>query len=286
MESLLLPISPSKTQKLSDSTPQLIREWLFRFGVEHREDVAPRLPLWLETFGAIDAATLEKLFVRAFRTCKFFPKVSEILEPLQRTKEAATPEAAEIAWSRVLEVRRTRWSPDAPGGFYGGAPQFSERIQSACRAAGVFREFTSEEFENGALHTWAKKKFIESFLAWEALEKDQYLLPDGEIKNLLIDAAQAKALPAPSVDFKALHERGLRYAAQIAAPATAPRKLVARPVREKSEVELAEELRRQKAALVARGWLPSEQSGQNPSLLSPVGKGCESNAVLDQAAKS
>jgi hypothetical protein len=79
----------------------------------------------------------------------------------------------------------------------------------------VFREFTEAEFENGALHTWAKKKFVESFLAWEALERDQYLLPDGEIKNLLADVAQAKALPASSVDFHTLHKRGLKHAEEL-----------------------------------------------------------------------
>src|SRR5216684_2461330 len=105
MESQLLPISLCKPQETLASTDKLIREWLFRFAVEHKEDIAPRLPLWLEAFGAIDAATLEKLFIRAFGTCKFFPKIAEILEPMRKAKDAATPEAAEIAWERVLELR-------------------------------------------------------------------------------------------------------------------------------------------------------------------------------------
>jgi hypothetical protein len=65
-----------------------------------------------------------------------------------------------------------------------------------------------------ALHVWAKKKFIESFTRWDEAGESQNLLPDGEIKNLLTEFAQAKALPAPAVNFHGLHERGLRYAEQ------------------------------------------------------------------------
>ena len=70
MENKPAVISPSKTPRPSDSAA-LIREWLFRFGVEHKEDVAPRLPLWLEAFGSMDAKLLERLFSRALKTCKF-----------------------------------------------------------------------------------------------------------------------------------------------------------------------------------------------------------------------
>src|SRR5260370_42023539 len=105
MRNQLVVISPSETQRPSDSTDQLIREWVSRFGVEHKEDVAPKLPLWLEAFGGMDAAILERLFHRALRTCKFFPKISEILEPLASAEANAAPEAAEEAWRRVLEIR-------------------------------------------------------------------------------------------------------------------------------------------------------------------------------------
>jgi len=210
MESQLLPISLSETQERSDSTEKLIREWLFRFGVEHKEDVAPKLPLWLEAFGGMDAAILERLFHRALRTCKFFPKVSEILEPLASAEANAAPEAAEEAWAGVLEIRRVHWNPDIPGPFNRAIARLSERVRQAARAAGEFRDFESVE----ALHTWAKKRFVESFIAYGELEQNRFLIPDGEIKNLFAGAARAKALPAPEVDFHALHERGLRYAEQ------------------------------------------------------------------------
>ena len=72
-------ISPCETQEHSDSTDTLIKQWLFRFAVNFEKDVAPILPLWQETFSGIDAKTLESLFKRAFTTCKFFPKVADIL---------------------------------------------------------------------------------------------------------------------------------------------------------------------------------------------------------------
>jgi hypothetical protein len=212
MESSLQVISLCKTPKPSDS---LIREWLFRFGVEHKEDVAPRVPLWLEAFGAMDPEILESLFKRALRNCKFFPKISEILEPVENVEKAAAPEAAEEAWQQVLEIRRLHWNPDIgrrdpriPTPFERATADLSERISQAARAAGIWRDFDSV----ADLHTWAKKRFIESFIAWGEVEQNKFLLPDGEIKNLISGVAKLKALPAPSQDWSELHARGLEYA--------------------------------------------------------------------------
>src|SRR5277367_1160915 len=211
MQSQLLPISLSETQERSDSTEKLIREWLFRFGVEHKEDVAPKLPLWLEAFGKIDADVLQCLFSRALRTCKFFPKVSEILEPLESAEKNATPEAAEEAWEIAFDIRRRYWNPDIPGPFNRALAGLSDRVRQACRAAGLWRDFDSV----ADLHTWAKKRFVESFIAYGEREQDAFLLPDGEIKRLLADAARPMALPTPKESFDDLHERGLRYAERI-----------------------------------------------------------------------
>ena len=194
-ENLPAPNSSSTTSKLRDS---LIREWCVRFCTEHEKDAATKLPLWLEAFEGMDPNLLERLFRRAFKTLRYFPKVSEILEPLRKAKETVAPEAADLEWQKVLALRRQYWSPDARGGFWRGMPKLPERVQAACRASGVFRDFETTE----QLHTWAKKRFVESYLAWEALEQDQFLLPDGEIKNLLRELAARKAVPGlpPSVE--------------------------------------------------------------------------------------
>lgn len=247
-------ISPCETQEHSDSqTSRLIREWLFRFGVEHKEDIAPRLPLWLEAFGGMRPETLQRLFARALRNCKFFPKVSDILEGMEKPKQAATRESAEKAWDMVLDLRRTRWSPDAMGGFYGGKPQLSPRVEQACRAAGVFREVESVN----DLHVWARERFIESFLAWDDSEAGKHLLPDGEIKNLL-EGCAVKMLPwnKPEENLPTAEER-LRIADELSAAA---RKVLG--IRDKMKfaikdtAERREELRRQ--AVLIRAKYPCE----------------------------
>jgi hypothetical protein len=207
----VLPISLSETQEHSDSTDRLIKEWLFRFGVEHKEDVAPKLPLWLEAFRGIPAATLDRLFSRALRTNKFFPKVAEILEPLVSADKNAAPEAAEEAWSRVLEIRRVYWNPDIPGPFDRAVARLSDRVRQAARAAGVFREVDRAK----DLHVWAKKRFVESFIAYGELQQDAFLLPDGEIKDLLSGLSRTKVLPIAQ-DWSECRERGESYRSQLA----------------------------------------------------------------------
>ncbi|SRR6266567_4210188 len=158
----------------------------------------------------MDAAILERLFSRALRTCKFFPKVSEILEPLASAEANAVPEAAEQAWQRVLELRRLHWNPDIPDGLSRQLARLPEQIRQAARAAGVFRDFESIK----DLHVWAKQRFIASFIAWTELEQDQFLLPDGELKKVFAGAAATKSLPASDETYEEMHERGLAYSAQ------------------------------------------------------------------------
>jgi hypothetical protein len=206
MDAQLQPILPSETQKSSDS---LIREWLFRFGIEHKEDVAPRIPLWLEAFGGMDPAILEPLFRKALKSCKFFPKVSEILEPLQAVKRAALPEEASQAWQKVLAMRREHFNLDFPQNLDCAVAELPERVQRAARAAGVFQEVSHPD----QLHVWAKKRFIESYLVWEEIEESKVLLPDGELKRLLCNVATKKALPAPVKESARVYP----YAPEIAA---------------------------------------------------------------------
>jgi hypothetical protein len=182
----------SKTQEPSASTEALIRQWLFRFGVEHNVDIAPRLPLWLEAFGAMEPATLERLFRQAITTCKFFPKVSDILAPIEESPAAQT--AAELKWTEVLDFVRVHYSADLPGGISGNR-RISERTMTAIRAAGGVPWIA--DCPGDAL-VWCKKAFVESYIAWETLERDQYLLPEGSpVKALISNAAACKALPAP-----------------------------------------------------------------------------------------
>ena len=166
--------------------------------------------LWLEGFGDL-SEVLEAGFRKTLQTCKYWPvKVADAREHVEYAKETATSEAAERAWERVLALRRRFWNPDMPGGFSRGMPQLPPRIDRAARAAGVFRDYETVE----ASHVWAKKKFIESFVRWDEAEESQNLLPDGEIKRDLTDAAQRKALPAAE-RYEIMRARGLAYAEQL-----------------------------------------------------------------------
>jgi hypothetical protein len=218
---------------------------------------------------------LEPMFKKALQTCKFFPKIADILENANDSQEKLAELEAECAWSEVLELRTRYWSPDAPGGFWRGMPPLSAQVKQACRAAGVFKDYESTD----QLHVWAHKRFIESYLAWGTLEKEKHLLPDGPIKNLLTDAAQAKALPASDVDFAGLHERGRRYAEQINTQTKmTPLPEPARPVslwgskeereeayaamkEKETDPRMIEEIRRQKAAVFAKYQKPVEDGG-------------------------
>jgi hypothetical protein len=164
-----------------------------RFGIEHQVDVGPRLPLWLEAFQSMNPEILEKLFIHAFKTCKFFPKVSEIIEPIQTAKEVSVPEAAERAWQQLLALRRSEWNPDMPNRLKDSLSKKSDRFQCAARSAGVFRDFESVD----DLHTWAKKRFVESYISYDEREQCKYLLPEGEIRNMLSVLAEKKMLPGP-----------------------------------------------------------------------------------------
>jgi hypothetical protein len=190
VESQLLPISPCTTQLDSASADDLIREWLFRFGVNFEKDVVPVLPLWLETFREMDPKTLESLFRKALMTCKFFPRVADILEPINNTKLSLA--SADLKWQQVLDYCRVYVSRDMPGGVARGAPRISPRTMTGIRAAGGL--FYIQDCSLESLQ-WAKKRFIESYIAWETLKRDEFLLPDGRLKDLITGAAEEEALP-------------------------------------------------------------------------------------------
>jgi hypothetical protein len=205
----------------------------------------------------MDAVILEGLFSQTLRECKFFPKVSEILEPMRTVKQSATDDTAERAWQRVLEIRRVYWDPDIPARFDRAVAKLTERVRQAARAAGVFRDFTADEYERGALHTWAKKRFIESFHAWGELEQGKFLLPDGEAKKLLIECAEIKALPWTKTQEQPRlpAEERLRIADQLA---TEARKVLglrqpnAGPYQVQNTAERREELHRQAELIKVR----------------------------------
>jgi len=200
----------------------LIREWVAKLAINAGQALDSKTQavyesIWSDGLADLPLNVLRAAFQKTLRECKFWPvKVADIRQHVDRAKETALGEAADLEWQRVLDLRRVYWNPDMPGGFSRGMPKLTERVQNACRAAGVFRNVETTE----QLHIWGKKRFIESYLAWESLEQSQYLLADGELKNMLAEIAETKALPPPAtVPFEELHKRGLEYAGQVKAKA-------------------------------------------------------------------
>src|SRR6266850_8462161 len=203
MENLI----PKNGQKETSETPDsLIRKWLvvlaetFQFELPESNPGVPSLAdAWVLSLSDRTVQQLNAAFQKLLKNWKpdfgrKFPCPADLVSLTSKVESSATGEAADKAWQRILEIRRVHWNPDIPGPFDRAVAKLSERVRTAARAAGVWRDFTAEEYESGALHTWAKKRFIESFIAWGELQQDQFLLPDGEVKNLLTEVAKTKAL--------------------------------------------------------------------------------------------
>lgn len=194
---------------------QLIRDYLVKFSLNCNEalgDLAMQgyQQLWEESFADLSYAVLSAALAKTVQRCRFFPKVADIRGEIDAAKEAATQAAADMEWQRMLDLRRCYWSPDMPGGFSRSMPTLSERVQRAANASEVFK---LQDCGPEALHVWGKKRFIDSYTNFDKIE--QFLLPEGEVKNLLAAVAQTKVLPPISVPFRVLHERGLKHAEQL-----------------------------------------------------------------------
>jgi hypothetical protein len=146
--------------------------------------------LWMEAFEDLFYGVLEAAFRATLRECKYWPiKVADVRERVDTANKTAILAAAELEWQRLLNYCREWVHPDI---HYSRAPKLPAQIDHAARAAGgllYLRQCSVEKLQ------WAKKQFIEAFLAWEDLKKNQFLLSDGEFESSLASTAQKKALP-------------------------------------------------------------------------------------------
>src|SRR5271168_1168513 len=137
----------------------LLRQWVTKFALNAGTALTPDafgvyVELWAEGFSDLPDSVFDAACRKAIRTAKFWPvKIADIREQVTHAERNAADQLAEEAWREVLNIRRLHWSPDAPGGFYSGTPVMSERLSTAARAAGVFREHDTTE----SLHVWSKK---------------------------------------------------------------------------------------------------------------------------------
>jgi hypothetical protein len=220
---LVTTCAPQSKHSEPPNKSPLIREWIVKLALNAGQALDPDAigvytALWSDGFEDLPFAVLEAAFQKTLRECKFWPvKVSDIREHVRRAEGSAASAASERAWQLVLDLRREHWNPDIPGPLDRAVARLSERVRQAARASGVFRDHETVD----SLQVWAKKRFAESFISYGELEQDRFLLPDGEIKNLLMQCPQTNALPAPSVDWGDLRKHGLDYAESVKAKTAA-----------------------------------------------------------------
>jgi hypothetical protein len=257
MEKTLTKPSPPQCTDSPSTQESIISEWVAKLAVNAGASLdaktqAVYCSIWREGLGDLSPGVLLAAFRKTLRECSYWPvKVADIRKHVSHAESNATLAAAEEAWQHVLECRRLYWNPDL-GGFARDMPNLSERVRQAARAAGVWRDFPTVE----ALHVWAKKQFMEAFIKWGESEADKFLLPDSEIKRMLVDAARSKALPAPQASFENLHERGLRYAEQMRVVAREENREIAycSLAEKETSPSTASALRAQRAALAEKGF--------------------------------
>lgn len=180
----------------------LINEWLVIFALNagkvlSQEELGVYQALWMRGFADLSYPILEAAFVLTLREKKWWPiQVADVREHLEKTNQIALTEKADLAWEKALEYRRRFVDWDKPGGLTSDAPQLSGRFAAACRASGVLRDVRDPD----DLHKWGKKRFLESYIAWTTLEKESYLLPEGEVKKLITEFMESKK-STPQIEY-------------------------------------------------------------------------------------
>ena len=188
---------PRSTDTEKSNKVSLIEKWVVRFALNAGQVLDPTaiaiyVSLWMEAFSNVSVPVLRQAFRRTLQTAKFWPiKVADIMDHIARAEESASAEAAELAWQQVLDLYRKCYNPDIPQYLDRALSKLPEQVRRAALAAGVFREHETSE----SLHVWCKRRFIESFLAWDERKQNELLLPSGEMRDLIEKSAQ-KLLPA------------------------------------------------------------------------------------------
>lgn len=174
-----MQMSQARTGQDSASTDHLIREWLFRFGLNFGKDVVSLLPLWQEQLGGIEYATLQCLFERALQTCKFFPTIAEILGQIENANYAGLELEAAGAWDRWLKHVKNSYLGDL--GWDRRTPQLDAITEHAGNAAGGahwVERCPEDELQ------WCRKRFLEAYTNFSELGQVEHLLTRGEAKKI------------------------------------------------------------------------------------------------------
>jgi hypothetical protein len=195
MGNSLATISQPPTSEQPVSSSDAIRQFLVKCGeVYGRTITAALVSIWIEELAGYPAEKLVGMFRHVLRTWKpeygkTFPVIADVLEPLDAAAENELQGRADLEWQKLLDyIRRYYW---ADGPWQHKAPKLPEKVRVSCNAAGGFawlNECSRDDL------VWAKKAFVESYITWEEMNKDQWLLPEGTLRNLLLEASSERAL--------------------------------------------------------------------------------------------
>ena len=175
------------------SIEELVRQRVIRLAELIRKDGAayPLTPalvnLWVDVFvrAQIAPERIEGAFDKAEKQRKFWPTPAEVLGFISNAEDHSAEERAAQKWSEVLRYSRQDYHPDLRN--HRGRP-ISDRTRRAIAAAGglaYLSECTGDDL------VFARKRFIEAYLRWDELKQNEFLLPSGEVRNLLAETANA-----------------------------------------------------------------------------------------------
>jgi len=236
----------------SSRIDELVRQRVARLAECIRRDGAPYpltaqlVNVWVDVFASANVTPeqVDAAFSKAERSLKsFWPSPGEVMAFISTAETSTTEEEATQKWDKVLEYA-VRRSPDIREK---NPPRISEHTRRAINAAGgldFLRDCDRESLQ------WARKRFIEAYVRYTELQQDQYLLPAGELKTLLAEFSETKALPASEVCFEELHKHGLEYAEELKAKSTLPIPKPAHPPRR--GLITPEQLEQQKKAILSK----------------------------------
>ena len=197
-------LSTTSERRKTRTTAEVVHEGLLRLAELIRKDgqayqLTPVLiRVWCNVFADVPPYQVEAAFNKAERQLKFWPSPAEVFEFISSAENKVGQEQAEQKWQQVREYIRIYYSPDIPprdhdyeDGRKQNAPRITERTQRAINAAGGLAYLSDCDRES---LQWAKKKFIEEYIRWGELKKDENLLPTGEVRDLLGDVAKTKTV--------------------------------------------------------------------------------------------
>jgi hypothetical protein len=188
----IMSARPSKDSEILNlSREKLISEWIVRFAVNANKPLdavaqAVYVATWTEAFADVETARLKAAFIACIRSLTFrtMPTIGDILKHLTQAESNAAQFAAEERWQYVLRYKREHFHPDLRNYK---PPKLDERTDHALHVAGGLAGISQSDTNQ---LVWRKKAFIEAYLAWDQPGKDKFLLPQGEVTNLLSEAVE------------------------------------------------------------------------------------------------